>query len=79
MQVIAEITMYPLSVEYDTEIRAFVDALGTYPALDITVGETATVIRGDYDLVMDVLRRELRKGLDRPGRVAYVLKVLNTR
>jgi uncharacterized protein YqgV (UPF0045/DUF77 family) len=78
MQVLAEISMYPLSREYDAPILEFIGKLRSHQNIDVTPGETSTVIRGEYEVVMDVLRSEIRPALDGAVRTAFVIKVLNT-
>jgi uncharacterized protein YqgV (UPF0045/DUF77 family) len=77
MYTIVEITKYPLTPDYEQPILNFIGRLKEYDALDITVGETSTVVRGDYDKIMEILTREMRTSLDGEVRTSFVLKVLN--
>ena len=78
MYCIAEITMYPLTENYLDVIREFIEVLNEYDDLDISTGETATLVRGDYDRVMAVLTKEIKQALDGDTRMSFVMKVLNT-
>jgi uncharacterized protein YqgV (UPF0045/DUF77 family) len=78
MQVILELTLYPLTRQYDEQILRFVEALRNYPDLDVRTGETATVIRGEYEMVFRMLEAECRKVLEQDVRSALVMKLLNT-
>jgi hypothetical protein len=44
----------------------------------VTPGETSTVIRGEYQVVMDIMRSEVRSVLDSEVRTAFVVKLMNT-
>ncbi len=77
MYTIVEITKYPLTPDYEEPILEFIGRIKKYDALDITVGETSTVVRGQYDTVMEMLTHEMRKSLDGKVRTSFVLKVLN--
>ena len=77
MYTIVEITKYPLTPDYETPILDFISRLNRHEGLDITTGETSTVVRGDFDNVMRVLTEEMRQSLDSTIRTSFVLKVLN--
>lgn len=77
MYTIVEITKYPLTPDYEDPILEFIGRIKQYDDLDITVGETSTVVRGDYETVMEVLTNEMRTSLDGKVRTSFVLKVLN--
>lgn len=78
MQVILELSLYPLTRDYDRSILDFIDRLRAHSDLDISTGETATVVRGTYDNVFAMLEKECRDLLDGNDRVALVMKLLNT-
>ncbi len=78
MYCIVEITKYPLTPDYEAPIIDFIRRLKAHEGLDITTGETSTVVRGDYDLVMSVVQDEMKLSLASGVRTAFVLKVLNT-
>jgi uncharacterized protein YqgV (UPF0045/DUF77 family) len=78
MYCIVEITKYPLTRDYEGPVIDFIQRLKAHDGLDITTGETSTVVRGEYDLVMSVVQDEIKVSLDSTLRTAFVLKVLNT-
>ena len=78
MYCIIEITKYPLTPDYEKPILDFIRRLNSYSELDITTGETSTVVRGEYDYVMDILRVEIKTSLGMGIRTSFVLKILNT-
>ena len=78
MYAIIEITKYPLTPDYETPILDFIGRLKSHEEFDMTVGETSTVIRGDYDRLMEVLQKEIKTSLSAGIRTSFVLKVLNT-
>jgi uncharacterized protein YqgV (UPF0045/DUF77 family) len=78
MQILTEISMYPLSRDYDQPIHAFIQKLKSHQGIEVTPGETSTVIRGEYQVVMDILRSEVRSVLDSEVRTAFVVKLMNT-
>ena len=78
MYCIVEITKYPLTPDYEEPVLEFIGRINSHEGLDITTGETSTVIRGEYDHVMDILKDEMKRSLDGGIRTSFVLKVLNT-
>ena len=78
MYCIVEISKYPLTPDYEAPIKGFINRLNKHDGLDITTGETSTVARGDYDLVMSVMQDEMKVSFESGFRTAFVLKVLNT-
>ena len=78
MYAIVEITKYPLTEDYEPPILDFIHRLNRHDGLDITTGETSTVVRGDYDHLFGILKDEMRTSLASGIRTSFVLKVLNT-
>jgi len=78
MYCIVEITKYPLTQDYEEPIKDFIHRLQAHEGLDISTGDTSTVVRGDYDFLMPVLKDEMKISFDSGMRTAFVLKVLST-
>lgn len=77
MQVIAEISLYPLNRDYDAPILEFIDRLKEHSVLEISTGETSTLVRGPYDVVWKALGDECQKTLEGEDRAVFVMKLLN--
>jgi len=78
MQIIVEISLYPFTQDYDAQILDFIQKLRVYKDIDVSLGETATLIRGEYNAVFAILTHECKVALSGPARTALVLKILNT-
>ena len=50
MQVMVELSLYPLVNEYIPPIQAFIDRLNTYTELSVTTCSTSTQVTGEYSL-----------------------------
>ncbi len=73
----AEISLYPLTTDYETAVLDFIHRLRSHEGLTIRVNELSTHITGDYDKLMQALSEEMKETFHR-GRVsAFNLKVLN--
>jgi uncharacterized protein YqgV (UPF0045/DUF77 family) len=76
MDVAVEISLYPLQQDYLPAIRAFVLRLGTQPGVRVETTSMSTQIVGEYELVMQLLSRELRAALGGAARNVVVLKLV---
>ena len=77
MKLSVEVSMYPLKDEYIPAIQAFIDRVNTYPQLTVLTNVMSTQIFGDYDLLMDVMRDEIRRSYETYGRAIFVCKFIH--
>lgn len=77
MQLSVEISMYPLKDEYIPAIKDFIQRLNEQPQLQVISNTMSTQIFGDYDVVMDVLKAEMRKSWEQFGRAIFVCKFID--
>jgi uncharacterized protein YqgV (UPF0045/DUF77 family) len=77
MQLSVEISLYPLKDEYIPAIQAFIDRLNQQDQLKVITSTMSTQIFGDYDLVMDVMRDEMRRSFEQFGRGIFVCKFID--
>ena len=77
MELSVEVSLYPLQQEYIPVIRAFIDRVNTYDGLKVITNDMSTQIFGDYDLIMDVMRDEIRKSFEQFGRSVFVCKFID--
>ncbi len=77
MKIAVEISLYPLTEQYESPILDFIHKLNQYPALKVSTNAMSTQIEGEYDLVMDTLKRELKTSFSEEGAKIGVLKILN--
>jgi uncharacterized protein YqgV (UPF0045/DUF77 family) len=76
MQLSVEVSLYPLKDEYIPMIQAFIDRVNQHPELKIITNTMSTQIFGDYDLVMDTMREEMRRSYEEFGRGIFVCKFI---
>ena len=76
MNVALEISLYPLQQDYLPSIRAFIHRLSAEPRLRVETTSMSTQIVGEYELVMQLLSRELREALSRVPRTAVMMKLV---
>jgi uncharacterized protein YqgV (UPF0045/DUF77 family) len=72
----AEITMYPLQEDYIPAIDKIIAKLNSYDGLEVQTLPTATILMGDYDLVMDAIKDALRWSVEECGKAVFITKFL---
>ena len=77
MQVMVELSLYPLVNEYIPPIQAFIDRLNTYTELSVTTCSTSTQVTGEYSDVLPILGKEMQRTHEEVGQAIFVAKFLN--
>ena len=77
MQVMVEISLYPLANQYIEPIKAFIERINSYPHVTIATCSTSTQISGDYAVVMQMLGTEMQRTHQAVGQAIFVAKFLN--
>ena len=76
MHVAVEMSLYPLTGEFIPPILDFIERLRAHPGLSVATNSMSTQVNGDYELVFDALRAEIRTSLSGRHRAVLVMKVL---
>lgn len=76
MQLSVELSMYPFNETYRPSIQGFIDWLNQQPGIRLQTVATCTIITGDYDRVMDVLRDGFKYSFEQHGKAVFVAKFL---
>ncbi len=76
MKTSVDISLYPLAEDYIPAIKEFIERLQQYPEVDVLRNNLSTQLYGDYDIVMDLLKVEIRNSWDKYGKGIFVVKFL---
>jgi len=76
VQLSVEISLYPSNEDFVPPIKAFIAALNRYPELQVQTFPTATVVMGEHDRVMDILKVEMKAHRTQYGMGIFVTKFL---
>lgn len=76
MNILAEISMYPLRDDCIPPIDAFLAALAADGAVEVKTNRMSTQLYGDFDAVCDLLKKAMRQSQERHGSAAFVCKFL---
>jgi uncharacterized protein YqgV (UPF0045/DUF77 family) len=77
MRVAVDISLYPIADEFIPPIDDVIERLNTYASLEVSTNAMSTQVRGEYDLVMDALTREIGASFESLPRGVFVIKILN--
>jgi uncharacterized protein YqgV (UPF0045/DUF77 family) len=77
MKASIEISMYPLDKEYGNHILAFIKGLSEHPQLEVRSNTMSTQIFGDYDILMDLMKNEIKTAFATTKTTVMVLKIVN--
>ena len=77
MQVMVEISLYPLMEQYIQPIKGFIERINNHPELWVDTSTTNTLVRGDYQTVMAILGNEMQRTHEEVGQAVFVAKFLN--
>jgi uncharacterized protein YqgV (UPF0045/DUF77 family) len=68
--------MYPFHEQYHPPIEAFIAWLNQQPGIRLQTVATCTIMTGDYDRVMDILREGFKHSLKQHGKAVFVAKFI---
>ena len=72
----AEITMYPFQENYIPPIQKFITKLAASQNLKVDTFPTCTVLVGEYDLIMEVLKESMAWSYQESGNAVFVGKFI---
>ena len=77
MRVADDVSLYPLDADFIPPIKDVIDRLNAYESIDVVTNPMATQLRGEYDEVMDVLKREIGTTFEQIPKAVFAIKILN--
>ena len=78
MRVTVEMSLYPLQGSPIEKILAFIETIRGDTRLEVVVNQMSTQLRGELDVVMQVLHAALARAFTGGGPQALVVKILNS-
>ena len=77
MPVSVDISLYPLKESFIPPIDDFISSLRRYKNIEVRVNNMSTQIFGDYDTVMDILKKEINRTFQSEINVVLNMKIVN--
>ena len=78
MELSVEISKYPLADDYIPAIKDFIERLQAIEGLSVVGNTMSTQVFGDYDLVMDTLKEEIRRSYEQFCKAIFVCKFIGS-
>ncbi len=77
MQLLVEISMYPLQGDYIPPIKGFIERLNTDERFEVATTPTSTRVSGEHFALMGFLSEEMHIAYEQVGQAIFVCKFLN--
>jgi len=77
MQVAVDISLYPLDKNFIPPIKNVIERLGKHPGVEIEYNRMSTQLRGDFDVVVPALTKEIRTTFEEVPKAVFAIKILN--
>jgi uncharacterized protein YqgV (UPF0045/DUF77 family) len=76
MQITVEISLYPLAQDYEHHIIDFIQRLKSHDDILVRSNAMSTYIQGNFDVIWEILRQELKETFESGVPVSNVLKII---
>jgi len=77
VSVSVDISLYPLKENFITPIDDFIASLQKYENIEVRTNSISTQLFGEYDTIMDILKKEISKTFDIEKNVVLNVKIVN--
>ena len=77
MKVAVDISLYPLDKDFIPPIKDVIARLNQHDRLEIWTNAMSTQIVGEFDDVMEAMRREIGATFEQLPKAIFVIKMLN--
>ena len=77
MNISVEISMYPLTKNYESPIIEFIEKLNGHRDIKIITNSMSTQIFGEYEAVMKILTPEIKAAFLKEPTTIMVMKIIN--
>lgn len=77
MKIAVDISLYPLNAEFIPPIKDVIDRLNTHDSLEVWTNAMSTQVVGEFDDVMDALKKEIGTTFEQIPKGVFVMKMFN--
>ena len=77
MKVAVDISLYPLTEDFIPPIKDVIERLNGYPDVQVVTNPMSTQLRGDYDVVMSALHKEIGTTFEDCPKAVFAIRILN--
>ncbi len=77
MRVAVDISLYPFDADFIPPIKDVIERLNAHEDIDVETNRLSTQLRGDYEVVMQALHKEIRSTFETVPKAIFTIKILN--
>ena len=77
MRVAVDISLYPLDADFIPPIKDVIERLNQHADIEVVTNPMATQLRGEYETVMDALKKEIGVTFEELPKAVFAIKILN--
>lgn len=77
MQVAVDISLYPLDENFIPAIKNVIERLAKHGGVEVEYNRMSTQLRGEFDVVMAALTKEIRTTFEDLPKAVFAIKILN--
>lgn len=77
MKIAVDISLYPLNADFIPPIKDVIDRLNTHDSLEVWTNAMSTQVVGEFDVVMDALKKEIGTTFEQIPKGVFVMKMFN--
>jgi len=77
IRVAVDISLYPLDKNFIPPISDFISRLNEHSSLTVITNTMSTQIKGEYDVVMGILNKEMKETFENHAKAVFAIKILN--
>lgn len=77
MRIAVDISLYPLDENFIPPIDDVIRRLKSHATVEVVTNMMSTQLRGEFDVVMDVLKQEIGTTFDDLPKAVFAIKILN--
>ena len=77
MNIAVDISLYPLDNNIIPPIKDFIKRLQENESIEVVTNPMSTQVRGEYEIVMRIIQKEIKKTFLESSKAVFAIKVLN--
>jgi len=77
MQVAVDISLYPLDQDFVPPIKDVIERLNGYESIEVWTNAMSTQLVGEFDAVMDALKKEIGTTFEQLPKAVFAIRILN--
>lgn len=77
MKIAVDISLYPLDADFIPPIKDVIARLNSHSDIEVATNPMSTQVRGEYDVVMAALNKEVKATFEQIPKAVFAIKILN--